>query len=374
MGGGRAEAVGSAPARFNVSTVPPHPLQPAVAGRKEGRFVSLPDELDLLEPIPPLDVALSAELPPVAVPPATGYVEAGAPVTPPPEGAAPVPTSLSDRVAIYCLGDAFDMKVLTDALEARGAPHVTHRYEEAVAGAAVDTRGSGRALGFCVYYEYGVVVFWGLTRELEDDICTTVAPAVENPLPPQKIEVDEFTFIYAPPGVRPSIANDVVTLPHRHAADHAIKYSLSFALAQSTKLSVYEERVIHLVDNTRDLPQTLADTGDVNMSRTGVARLIGRVFLERASVNLLMNILDTPSYFWSAPDALQVLYKRCYDYLDMEERVQTINLRYQVLSDLLQIARSVQESKHSVRLEWVVIWLILIEVVIGVTTILLGAH
>ena len=97
------------------------------------------------------------------------------------------------------------------------------------------------------------------------------------------------------------------------------------------------------------------------------------MFLEKASVNLLMNILDTPSYFWSAPDALQVLYKRCYDYLDMDERVETINVRYTVLQDLLGIARSVQESKHSVRLEWVVIWLILIEVVIGVATILLGA-
>lgn len=335
--------------------------------------MSLPDELDSLEPVPPLDVALSAELPAVSVPPAGGDVETGAPVTPPADGAVTtVPATLTDRVTIYCLGDAFDMKVLANLLESRGAPHVTHRYEEAVAGAAVDTRGSGRALGFCVYYEYGVAAFWGLTRELEDDMVSTVAAAVENPLPPREVEVDEFTFVYAAPGVRPSIANDVVTLPYRHAADHAIKFSLSFALAQSTKLSVYEERVIHLVDSTRDLPQTLADTGDVHMSRTSVARLIGRVFLERSSVNLLMNLLDTPSYFWSAPDALQVLYKRGYDYLDMEERIQTINLRYQVLSDLLQIARSVQESKHSVRLEWVVIWLILIEVVIGVATILLG--
>ena len=62
------------------------------------------------------------------------------------------------------------------------------------------------------------------------------------------------------------------------------------------------------------------------------------------------------------------------DYIDLDDRLETINVRYTVLQDLLGIARSVQEAKHSVRLEWVVIWLILIEVVIGVATILLGQH
>ena len=70
----------------------------------------------------------------------------------------------------------------------------------------------------------------------------------------------------------------------------------------------------------------------------------------------------------------QVLYKRMRDYIDLDDRLETINVRYTVLQDLLGIARSVQEAKHSVRLEWVVIWLILIEVVIGVATILLGQH
>lgn len=186
------------------------------------------------------------------VPAAPADVEAGVPLPadaiPAPPAPPATPPALTDRVTIYCLGDAFDMRALADALEARGAPHVTHRYEEALAGAAVDTRASGRALGFCVYYEYGVAAFWGLTRELEEDMVACVSPCVENPFPPREVEVDEFTFVYAAPGVRPSIANDTITMPHRHAADHAIKYSLSFALAQSTKLSVYEERVIHLVD------------------------------------------------------------------------------------------------------------------------------
>lgn len=56
---------------------------------------------------------------------------------------------------------------------------------------------------------------------------------------------------------------------HPHAVnyrlrnDHLIKLSISHALAQSAKLSVYEDRVIEIVENTKDLPETLAATGEV---------------------------------------------------------------------------------------------------------------
>ena len=50
---------------------------------------------------------------------------------------------------------------------------------------------------------------------------------------------------------------------YRLRNDHLIKLSISHALAQSAKLSVYEERVIEIVENTKDLPETLAATGEV---------------------------------------------------------------------------------------------------------------
>lgn len=60
------------------------------------------------------------------------------------------------------------------------------------------------------------------------------------------------------------------TLPFRNAVnyrlrnDHLIKLSISHALAQSAKLSVYEERVMEIVENTKDLPETLAATGEAS--------------------------------------------------------------------------------------------------------------
>ena len=46
-----------------------------------------------------------------------------------------------------------------------------------------------------------------------------------------------------------------------YAGDHSIKLSISYALSQSTKLCVYEERVLDIVQSTKDLPESLAETG-----------------------------------------------------------------------------------------------------------------
>jgi uncharacterized Rmd1/YagE family protein len=58
-----------------------------------------------------------------------------------------------------------------------------------------------------------------------------------------------------------------------HAAQ--VKLAISHALAQSTKLCVYEERVVETVLETKHLPETLAKHGNVHISRKKVAQLIG---------------------------------------------------------------------------------------------------
>ena len=57
------------------------------------------------------------------------------------------------------------------------------------------------------------------------------------------------------------LVQDTITINHRFASDHLIKLSISHALSQSTKLCVFEERVIEIVTSTKDLPGTLAATG-----------------------------------------------------------------------------------------------------------------
>jgi uncharacterized Rmd1/YagE family protein len=52
--------------------------------------------------------------------------------------------------------------------------------------------------------------------------------------------------------------NDTITINRRLAGDSQVRLAISHALAQSTKLSVYEERVRALIEESKQLPQVRA--------------------------------------------------------------------------------------------------------------------
>lgn len=56
-----------------------------------------------------------------------------------------------------------------------------------------------------------------------------------------------------------------------------MKLAISYALAQSTKLSLHERRVSAMVVETKHLPESLAASGKVALSPETIAKLIGKV-------------------------------------------------------------------------------------------------
>ena len=61
-------------------------------------------------------------------------------------------------------------------------------------------------------------------------------------------------------------------------------------------------------------------------------------------MNLLSTVLDTPEFFWSAPDIMQTLYKRICEYMELDDRVEVLNNRFAVST----AHSSAPELSHSV--------------------------
>lgn len=61
---------------------------------------------------------------------------------------------------------------------------------------------------------------------------------------------------------------------------------------------------------------------------------------------------ETPKFFWGRSDVLSAAYKTLSAYLEMEERVDVLNSRFQVLTDMLDLLRNEQVTAHDVHLEW----------------------
>lgn len=278
------------------------------------------------------------------------------------------------RITVYCVSDSLDREMLDKRLKQRGPQFLLHSYPDALYGQYSELEHG--VVGDVLYFDYGVVVLWGLSKKQEQDVLKNlVAPCQEAPLPAAKAARDEFQYNYAA-NEKAHIQNDTVTIDYRLSRNHEIKIAISHALAQSTKLVHFEARVLDIISNTRNLPEHLANTGEILLSKKQIAQLIGTVFIEKSRVNLLSTVLDTPEFFWDAPDSMQSLYERVCEYMELEERVTVLNNRYQVLTEMLDMLRDHQNNSHSAALEWIVIWLIVVCVFVGLfeCTALVGWH
>ncbi|KIY91970.1 hypothetical protein MNEG_15993 [Monoraphidium neglectum] len=104
----------------------------------------------------------------------------------------------------------------------------------------------------------------GLDAAQETSVIRNIARyAHSQAIEADEMEIDQFEFNVTS-AEKPHIQNDVVTLHRRAAKDHRVKLAISYALSQSTKLSLYERRVVDTVLETKHLPEQLAATGQVN--------------------------------------------------------------------------------------------------------------
>ncbi len=148
-------------------------------------------------------------------------------------------------------------------------------------------------------FSYGVVVFWNFTENQEKDILAdftfseqeTGISLISRPENEADFEMEELHFEYSRLVDRPRVFNDMITL---RSGDHMIKLAMSHAIAQSTKLSYFEEQMSQTMQDAQYVPKRLALTGELGMSRTEIVKILGRLFKSRVDVNLCKPQLPHP--------------------------------------------------------------------------------
>ncbi|GEQ67172.1 hypothetical protein JCM33374_g835 [Metschnikowia sp. JCM 33374] len=218
--------------------------------------------------------------------------------------------------------------------------------------------------------QYGIVVFWNLSETHEKNILADLAfaseipePILIHPINEQDIETEEFHFDYDPQLHRPRIFNDMITL---RSGDHLIKLTMSHAIAQSTKLGLFESRMVHSLQSISKLPKKLALTGRLGLTRQQLLKKSGKLFKLRVDVNLSSSILDTPDFFWSMEPALHPLYSALREYLEIEQRVQVLNDRCKVFLEFSNIISDSINESSTTRITLMIIVIIFISLGVSI--------
>ncbi|KAH8831091.1 hypothetical protein DL96DRAFT_1523971 [Flagelloscypha sp. PMI_526] len=213
-------------------------------------------------------------------------------------------------------------------------------------------------------FDYGCVVIWGMTEVEEKRFLSSIKRFQIGKLPSGEVEMEDLNFYYANYS---RIYNDVITL--RRGSSYMTKLSLSHALAQSVKISLFEELIANKIEDTKDIPDIISETGKIGIPHKEIMQKIGELFILRTDINSVGSVLDSPEVFWTFPD-LQPLYDAARSYLEIPQRISLLNSRVEVLQDMLDLLKETVSSRHNERLEQIVIALIAIEIVLGIITIL----
>jgi uncharacterized Rmd1/YagE family protein len=205
-------------------------------------------------------------------------------------------------------------------------------------------------------FPYGAMVCWNISEELEKQLIVNLSMCFVEKLGAE--DDDTFSYSYSGIGDKAKIHADHIVLPNSHTRT---KLAFSHGFAQSVKLGGFENTIQNIIEHTKQLPQNLATKGKILLSRKEIRKLMGKIFIDRDSINLHLDLLDVPNFFWDEPD-LEAIHEMVTKYLDQEKRVAILNHKLSVIQQLLDMLVNELHVQHSSNLEWIIIILLCIEI------------
>lgn len=140
------------------------------------------------------------------------------------------------------------------------------------------------------------------------------------------------------------------------------KYTFSNALSLSVKLGIWEASLNKYVDSMAYVTEDLKQGNEIKTTQAEMLRKTGELFALRHLINLSSDLLDTPDFYWDR-EHLETLYSQTNNYFNISKRTRVMNEKLNHCVELADLITSNINEKHHVRLEKIIIYLILIEVI-----------
>jgi required for meiotic nuclear division protein 1 len=220
---------------------------------------------------------------------------------------------------------------------------------------------------FAVLTKFGSLVFWNCPEALQTELLREASVARGANLGAEKLE--DTLEVLVGQAVNTVTFNEVGL---RELTLDKLKI-ISLALAQSVALDHVEHEVAIALAKFYPVVSELRDQGRLRLTETEVLKAVGFAQGVRSAVLANLTLFDKPPETWES-EILERLDSQLYDFFDLEERLSAINQKMSYFSEMNATLMNLLNHRKSMRLEWIIIFLILIEVVIFVWFELFPRH
>ncbi|XP_071865166.1 required for meiotic nuclear division protein 1 homolog [Bombus fervidus] len=212
------------------------------------------------------------------------------------------------------------------------------------------------------FFREGTIVMWNISELECENILEFLKKYEKNRYMEciVKSESEVMCYSYTDHGKKNHIKDGNIILALN--ATNSDKYTFSNAMAQSVKLGIWEASLDHYIDSIAFVTEDLKSGRKLKMTQHEVLRKQGELFALRHSINLSSDLLDTPDFYWERDD-LERLYQETCSYFNIAKRTRVINEKLNHCVELVGILAMRLSDRHHIRLEWMIIILIMVEVV-----------
>ena len=213
--------------------------------------------------------------------------------------------------------------------------------------------------GLAVLFRYGVAVFIGLSVAEEAEFLERLSARTFGKITPPE---EEWAKIQVAKEAEEPIPVGGPILVREFSLERLLV--VSDALAKSVVLGRDEREVSNVFDTIEPFARELATFGKTSRNRTDLLKLMGNALLVQHRLSGRVAVSEKPDVLWDRPD-LERLYARLEDEYELSERAETLNRKLAVIADTATTLADIVDTKRSLRLEIIVVFLIAFEIVIA---------
>lgn len=209
--------------------------------------------------------------------------------------------------------------------------------------------------GWAIVYRFGCVVLF--------DVCDEDTQAFLRQLAPQlsagfdELVVDQAQFAIGANGTTSFFNQGVVLGDHSATTLHV----LGDVLAKSVALEHHERHIAATSDQLEPLTTALARTGKTGSSAKILVRHIAASLLAEHHLIGRIEIVEKPDLLWDQPQLERLHAWLVRDY-EIKERQVALERKLHLLSRTAQVLLDLLQTRRSLRVEWYIVVLIVVEV------------
>ena len=209
--------------------------------------------------------------------------------------------------------------------------------------------------GCAVVFRYAAVVFFHVEPMAETTFLESLRPLIQRPAAIPMVE--EIELALSPDG-REGVEGNTLFVTNFSLP---VLQVVAEVLARSVVLERFEGRVGSTFESLQPMAANLGNGRLTRAHHRSLLKRLGDVLLDQQEMVGRVAVSDKPDVLWDRPD-LERLYARLNDEFEIPDRFEAVESKLDLIGRTIQTAIDLVQSRRSLRVEWYIVILIVVEI------------